>query len=138
MTPQIDSKSLLFLKAVHHHDGEANTTQIREHSDLSQNETKYRFKKLAKSDFITVHQPEDSPGGRVPAKVATLTDKGEQYINSHGDTSQSETPEYIPTDLSDPTTEKRLIELEDRVTHLEELLGTVIATHPNLPDYDTQ
>lgn len=77
MTRTLDAKSVAFLNAVRYYGGEANTSEIRRVSGLTQSEANYRFRKLSEDNYIDITsggEQQNSP------KVAHLTGHGRQIL----------------------------------------------------------
>lgn len=81
---KVDRKSRLILKGLASEGGEANTTQLRElYRTLSRQDITHRVgSHLEPAELVTSHQPENESRGRHPPKEYTLTERGEDYLNS--------------------------------------------------------
>lgn len=112
MNMGIDIKSQAFLRAVYDAGGEAATTRIRDRTGLKGHERNYRFDKLAEQGFIEVSKKEPPYEGPNAPKVATLTRRGEEEVESGID---DEANEF----LVENEVTSRVDELEERVELLE-------------------
>ena len=135
-SPESAEKSRAFLQAVYDCDGEASTSQIREATDLSRGEIKYRYDLLEKVGLISIEYDEmfRRDPQEAAQKIALLTElayseidkgllQGGQYQPSSEPTVQdvtqnlTETQEYIERNLI-PLIEK-VESLQKRVDELE-------------------
>lgn len=84
MSPQsdLDEKSREVLEAIWANEEQATTTDIKEYTGIEASQVViYRFEKLKKRGLIEVEQP-DGYGGANPPKVAELTEKGQQNVET--------------------------------------------------------
>lgn len=80
---ELDQLGVEILKALVQHDGTATSTEIRKFLGLdSTTKFNYRVREyLAPEGLVETHQPEPEPGG-FPPKEITLTEHGEEYLES--------------------------------------------------------
>lgn len=106
----LDWKAREVLQAIDQHDGEANTTQIKDWTGIDHNQIiHHRYTKLVDAGLITTREGTTSTN-RTPPLVATLTDAGEEFV---------ENEEYEVVEETDAMT------MDERVTRLEQQLEKV-------------
>jgi DNA-binding MarR family transcriptional regulator len=116
-----DEKSWDFLEAVRYYGGEASTTDIRKRTGLTQPETQYRFKKLKELELINVRKAESGRGDREPPRVARITPKGNQVLETR---EQDDSQGLEGADIS----EQEIVELEEKITKLENRIDVITYT----------
>lgn len=106
---QITERRRELLKTLDFADGEANTSFLRQHSNVPEGSLNYHLRKLEEWDLIEV-VGRKRVGSGDPAKVWSLTESGEEMVADL---------ETITGDLGRPPSAS---ELADRVDELEESL----------------
>lgn len=115
----LDWKAQEVLEAIVENGGTADTSEVKAYTGLERNEViKYRFAKLSEAQLVETHQP---PGdnGRPAAKVARLTNDGEQLVGEGG-------LEFAVEPGDDSlTVDERLERIEKQVGRWREMYGEV-------------
>jgi DNA-binding transcriptional ArsR family regulator len=100
----VDETGVEILRLLAQRSGKADAAELRQAMDgVSPDSFNYRRREhLVAHGLVETHQPEPSPEGRVPPKVLTLTERGEDFLDS-------------VVDAGPVTLEERLDQLEEQV-----------------------